>query len=54
MTNEQERSSGGTSERAPQRTASERFARQHKPVWLDADPTLEAPAHTTYDEWQAC
>jgi len=42
-----------TFERAPERTASERFARQHKPVWLGADPTDEAPAHTSYDEWQA-
>ena len=44
---------GETSERAPQRIASKRFARQHKPVWLGADPTREAPAHISYDEWQA-
>ena len=44
---------GETSERAPQRTASERFARQYDLVWLGADPTHEAPAHTSYDEWQA-
>jgi len=30
---------GETSKRAPQRIASERFARQHKPFWLKADPT---------------
>ena len=44
---------GETSERAPQRTASKRFARQHEPVWLGANPTHEAPMHTSYDEWQA-
>lgn len=42
---------GETSERAPQRIASERFACQHEPVWLGADPTQEAPAHTSYDDW---
>jgi len=44
---------GETSERAPQRTASKRFAHQHKPVWLEADPTQEALTHTSYQEWQA-
>jgi len=45
---------GETSERAPQRTASERFAHQHEPVWLGADTTQEALMRTSYDEWQAC
>ena len=44
---------GETSERAPQRTASESFARQYEPVQLRADNTQEALAHTGYDEWQA-
>ena len=44
---------GETSEWAPQRIASEKFARQHEPVWLEADSTREVPVHTSYDEWQA-
>jgi hypothetical protein len=44
---------GETSERTPQRIASERFAHQHEPVWLSIDPTHEAQTHTSYDEWQA-
>jgi hypothetical protein len=44
---------GETSEWAPQRIASEKFARQHEPVWLEADSTREVPAHTSYDKWQA-
>jgi len=42
---------GETSKRAPKRTASERFACQHEPVWLGADTTHETPMHTSYDEW---
>jgi len=39
--------------RGAQGETSERFARQHEPVWLGADSTREALAHTSYDEWQA-
>jgi hypothetical protein len=38
-------------QRAPTRTASARVTTRHDPVWRDAEPEYEEPAHRSYEDW---